>query len=440
MNIIEKIKNRLFNFSYYEKNEEEKEFLEAIKNHKVGDVIWAKRYDFDFQKERISEGHDTGPYVIVGKTQDKLICLYCTGSKKKNEIELEDYPFFHKKTYVQKYNLKAIDYESYSKNNYLYSNSLSDRDIKKILKTIEYSDYDYKYNYYGITSNFEINSNILLDVGDVILHNNHYSLIIDNKSGIIAISFDSYNPIESDINFENVSFNFRNRYLINSNRCDYINTLSVKQLDVVKKRYENYLKYKYKVDNNIIERGAIIKINDLLYYVYHSDNYISKLYLLNKVQYKNEETINGNNNYIIDFENEKSIDNKKEKYKVIEYLDDKNIDLIKDKKKSYLKNKNNNKKDEVKTIKFEFGTIIQSKKLYSLRYIVLGIINNKIITISFDSFISGNIIYKDFDLFDNSIYISNDYNLKEIKKVKENMLYLKELFNKKYEEDYKLIK
>ena len=122
MNIIEKFKNRLFNTNIYEKSKNEKLFLETLKYHNIGDVIWAKRYDFDFEKDIISSGHQMGPYIVVGKTEDKLICLYCTGKYKKNELELSDYDFFNKETYVQTYQIRAIDFESYSFDNYYYHN------------------------------------------------------------------------------------------------------------------------------------------------------------------------------------------------------------------------------------------------------------------------------------------------------------------------------
>ena len=195
-------------------------------------------------------------------------------------------------------------------------------------------------------------------------------------------------------------------------------------------KYNNYLDIKYKVDNNIIERGGIVKIGENLYYIYHSDSHKSKAYLITKTNEENEKVIKGKNNYLIDFNEEKTINNKEDHYRIIEYLDEKNIDLIREKKKNFVKN---NKLNNVKSSEnlFNFGNIIQSKKMYSLRYIVLGIINDKLITISFDSFLSGKIIYKEFNILDDSLYISNDYNSKELKVLKENIAYLKELLEEK---------
>ena len=78
-----------------------------------------------------------------------------------------------------------------------------------------------------------------------------------------------------------------------------------------------------------------------------------------------------------------------------------------------LKNKNQNKKEEKNIL--SFGNIIKSTKLFSLRYIVLGVVEESIITISFESFLAGNIVYKIFDINDESLIDTKDYNKYELK-------------------------
>ena len=447
MKLIDKFKNRLFNTEVFNKTQNETNFLNALNNHKIGDVIWANRYDFDWDKEGISEGHEVGPYIIVGKENDKLICLYCTSHyDRRYTIELSDYKFFHKKTFAKKYKLKVVDSESYYINNYYYNNNyLTEEDTNKIIKSLVYSPYEGIFYYdFGLVKSFEMESEIELDERDVVFHNNHYSLIINKTAGdLLAISFNDYNCVTSNINFDKVTFNFKNRYIINPNRVEYINTITEKQFEVVKKRYNEYLNKKELVDNKVLKRGAIIKIGYSFYYVYHSDGYKSKIFNLKNVLDENENTINFNTyNYLLNFEDEKEIDNKKCTYFVLGYLDDNTMDYISNKKKSFNKKKSNdNKKEESKNLsQYEFCSVIESSKLYSLRYLVLYTIEDKIVTISLDSFLVGSIRFKEFDINDESIFLSTKVASDEIKKVKSNLLKINAIKEEKQIEDRKLIK
>ena len=44
----------------------------------VGDIIWAKRYNNEEEKELIPEGHREGPFIVLAKQDEKLFCAQGT--------------------------------------------------------------------------------------------------------------------------------------------------------------------------------------------------------------------------------------------------------------------------------------------------------------------------------------------------------------------------
>ena len=52
-------------------------------NLKFGDLILAKR---ELDVSRIKRGHKVGPFVVIGRKNGYLICLYCTSSNSKGSI------------------------------------------------------------------------------------------------------------------------------------------------------------------------------------------------------------------------------------------------------------------------------------------------------------------------------------------------------------------
>ena len=52
----------------------------------VGDIIWAKRYQNEKEKEKIMEGHQEGPYVVIKKTFFNVYALFCTSKYNNNNF------------------------------------------------------------------------------------------------------------------------------------------------------------------------------------------------------------------------------------------------------------------------------------------------------------------------------------------------------------------
>lgn len=52
-------------------------------NLNFGDIIRAKRKP---DPSNISPGHRVGPFLVIGRTDDHLICLYGTSKEKKTRL------------------------------------------------------------------------------------------------------------------------------------------------------------------------------------------------------------------------------------------------------------------------------------------------------------------------------------------------------------------
>ena len=114
--------------------------VEEYEKLKLGDIIWAKRYNKESTMLQIPKGHRKGPYIVIEKHDNKLKCLYGTSTLFKDEIsnleilELTD----------QKYPLANITYIYITKNCNIYKDKfvkkighLNIEDEKTLLKKIE---------------------------------------------------------------------------------------------------------------------------------------------------------------------------------------------------------------------------------------------------------------------------------------------------------------
>ena len=47
---------------------------------KVGDIVWARRYRNEKEKNKIDKGHREGPCVVIKKDSNKVYVLNCTSN------------------------------------------------------------------------------------------------------------------------------------------------------------------------------------------------------------------------------------------------------------------------------------------------------------------------------------------------------------------------
>lgn len=317
---------------------------EVLSQIKVGDIIWAKRYLDESLKKNIPEGHREGPFVVLGKTFDDLICAYGTSIEPTaNNIDnyfkaAKKYYSLAKDTYFQLNGFNIVNKFSYIKN----LTYLTEEDKEFILRQFKLKNKNLFYNH---------KIRLPLQVGDVISYNNIKRLIIDiNNDELLCI------PLNKDTAYRKLNFNeFKNldyskvSVIKNNKRIKYIYSVSDNVILYVLNKYKEYIAYI--INQKVTQRGSIISKNNKYYYVYGEEG---QEWLIFEIIVDNEQllyvasqkfdTITLNNKvYYTNYEGERI--NKKEVFKTIYLSTLDEIENVKTKKKSYKKEQRNKNKE-----------------------------------------------------------------------------------------------
>lgn len=454
--LLKIIKNFLFGTKKETIYNEEKQLQifkdDIISNSSFGDIIWAKRYDFDWEKDNIPTNHDIGPYIVLDKTDDKLICMYCTSVEKKNnffEID-EEHKLFDKPTFTTISKIKTIDYYSFVKKHNFKHSKLSQRDRDTILKKLNAAK-NVVYDDSGLLKPLNIDtSNITPSVGDVLKNNTGYGyrLIIDIKNNIIkTIILQTYDTLRNRINFahENLQFNTSTKEIDIKN---YVGTLSKKDLSIILKKYQEIINHRIQKnefkENFILKRGIVLNKNDNYYYVYNIDRNNAQIFPIIPELTEKENSIKIESLFFYPiFEEQYQISLNDKTYSIVGLATSYQIDEISEKRKSYLKLQKIKLKETKKSLlkqerkelvvqtnikNFTKGSILKSNYYFGMSFIVLGISNDKIITILLDDFLNRKIIYYEFNINDSELS-NKEHTEEERQIINENEKYLEELFN-----------
>ncbi len=445
--LIDKFKNQIFHTEEYIRSEEdlekEKIFLEdVLSNAKFGDIVWALRYDFEWDGKEIDDNHKIGPYIVIDKTDDKLICMYCTSVEgKRNFFEIgEDYELFFndKKTYTCPFFLRTIDYISYVNTNLI---SLNEKDKKAIQKKLAVQKY-ITYNDLGIdkTLSFE-KKDISLDVGDVIKDHQAYKLIIEkNGDALHTLQLQTYNPYLYKIDFPKEKLDFGGTYeLMDINK--YVGTLSTNSINAILAKFKEHqakIKELQELKENFtIKRGSLLFKNNKNYYVYNIERDNAQAFTL-KPSIKNPDCVKiGPSYYKPNYEETIDINIKDDSYKLVRLAKESEMELISEDRKRFIKTKKekliNHKKEILKANKkkpnnFVKGNVIKSEHIFAMEFIVLGIIDNTIITVSLDAFLSNKITFFEFSASDKSLSLVDNVDQKTTDFIKLSDYYLDCIF------------
>lgn len=261
MKIITSLKEKLINYNI-NKN---------IKNFKIGDIIWAKRYTNNNEFLALEKGHTEGPFIIIKKKKNSILCLYCTSVTKHLNwphlfYELNKYDYnLTKSTYVQTNKTVELQYKEYC---YQLS-SLNKEDLNTIIKKIILIS---KSNYN--TSKLNININKLkyyYTKGDIILYKNIFYYILDKNNNYYHLI-----KLKSSHNKEAININNK-EYLINFSNIIKVKYKVDKKFilkDIATPNKILSLEAKYKnnskalEEENTIKRGSIIRQNQKIYFLY----------------------------------------------------------------------------------------------------------------------------------------------------------------------------
>lgn len=249
----------------------------------VGDIIWAKRYKNDEEKEKIKKGHQESPYVIIKKTRGEVYALQCT-SNPHQEIKwkMVYYPLgrlnynMRKSTYINclvVHKLKEIQFVE-------VIGQLCEYDLNQLKKQL----------YIIINSSLKDKPNIekkYLDfevgVGDIILykdtkyyindiHNTNYEVyrlrknIKKNKNILINNTF--------------YSFVFEKPETIKiKTKYDLVDTFNSGEIEIINRYKKAYMdEYNDKRNTrNSLKTGVLIDYNAGMYYIYGENK---KMYLV----------------------------------------------------------------------------------------------------------------------------------------------------------------
>lgn len=238
----------------------------------VGDIIWAKRYRSDEEKNKIKIGHQESPYVVIKKAKGKVYALQCT-SNPHHEIKwkMAYYPL-GKLNYKMKknsfincmvvYELKEIQFVE-------MIGCLSDADLNQLKKQL----YIFKNSDFKVKPDIEKKYlDFKIGVGDVILYNGNKYYIDSIKDR----SYETYrlkkHPKVSDrllIGNTYYSFIFRNieKIKINS-KYELVDTFNTGEIEIINKYKEKSLKLLEQRISNSLRVGSLIDYKNRMFYVY----------------------------------------------------------------------------------------------------------------------------------------------------------------------------
>lgn len=267
MNILKKIIDTLKD--YIGVYDDDLSFLD------VGDIVLARRYQTDDEKNKIKEGHRESPFVIISKEKGKTIALQCTSNphiniKWKNIL----YPLnrltynLNKNCYVNTTYVTELKNIQYIKK----LNHLKSYDMNKIFKSL-YIVMNSKFKYKPKFQLKKIKFNY--EVGDIILYDNqkYYIDKIDNKN-YLTFKVNNKNKIKNRILINNTyySFSFNNVVVIKrKSKIDLVETFNTSEIELINNLKKEILNKKVSNNKRIVKIGALIDYNSNYYYIIDED-------------------------------------------------------------------------------------------------------------------------------------------------------------------------
>ncbi|MBE6140432.1 MAG: hypothetical protein E7172_02725 [Firmicutes bacterium] len=376
-----------------------------IENVEIGDIIWAKRYK-NHQPEP-KKSHSKGPYIVVSKCANGLICSFGTSvipdEKYENlfyKVSQNNYPLT-KDTYFRLTYLHVIDNFRFIK----LMSSFDKQDLADLLIKLKIHGHLF----------YQINSqkhylDLYLQNGDIIIYkNNEYIVLNITSNEILATPINGSNITSYDI----YNLDFSKLVIFDRNTPFIIKTSLDQKLYIsLLKSYQTYLKNKQK--ENTIQIGSIVRKNNILYYIYGKNAQDWLAFKLSKYKQNDYDVLNIlNNNYYTDYKNINL--NQEEKYILVDNLTEEIKEYIKHKKKSYIK-----KDSKSKRISYDLciGDIIEHKLYNSGKYIIISTYGGKIYCIPIDKIKEG--IIKTISFTKEEVKISTDQSITGIKWLEEN--------------------
>ena len=330
-----------------------------LENINVGDIIWAKRYSNEEEKNNIPEGHREGPFIVIAKTEKGIIGAQGTSLEHDDdfiyfEIDKVDYNLY-KDTHFRLHNFKTIDENSFIK--VLGHLNYDDEErlykqlkiiYKKLIKEMDSKEFKLPYQ-----------------IGDVVIYRDRQFIIIDIDNDEFTILDINNIKLKEKLDKEELS-KLDYSKIIKINKKDnlkYRGLVSDKVLNRILKNKDKY--FKYQEDLKIIQRGSVIESKNKYYYIFGEEGQEWMTFELKKSG-TNEIKIN-NTIYYTDFKEIRL--SKKDNYNILYLCTEEEKNNLKQLKKEF----KHNKKNENKFNNLNIGDIIESKYYKKQRFIIIDI-------------------------------------------------------------------
>ena len=337
----------------------------------VGDIIWAKRYNNEQEKEKIPEGHQEGPFIILGILPEGFIGCPGTSTVPKEEvldkcIQLDDDYLLPKQTYFKFFSNRFV-----SKDAFMYKiDVLNDHDKNRLFKSIKLK----KCSHYEIENNIE-QFYIPLEAGDIISNTNGiYLMIIDESEKFLCLQLNEYHPNKNFVDLNKLNFD-NLVWIKNDKNNKFVNFVDNTRLMAILKKHKEYLENTNNQTN--IQRGSLIIKNDKYYYIYGE---CSENWLMFEVFIKNNEEFDEltikNQKFYTNYKSTMTIPKDSQDITPLLLAVPTEIDEIKNLKKSYKSRHKTENKKVVKKNSIKIGSIIKNCKFKNERFIIRSILDS----------------------------------------------------------------
>lgn len=324
----------------------------------VGDIIWAKRYYTEEEKNNIPEGHREGPFIVIAKTKEGIYATQGTST----DLELK-YDYFE---------INKEDYNLYKDTHFRlkYFKLMDNKEIIRLLGHLNKNDEERLFKQlkkiYGIIVN-EIGAKefaLPLQIGDIIIYKDRQFIIIDINEELTILDINNI-KLKGKLDIQKINnLDYSKVLKINKNSdIKFRGSVSDKVLNRILINKNNY--FKYLEDLKTIQRGSVIETKNKYYYIFGEEGQEWMTFELNKNGI-NEIEIN-NKTYYTNF-NEVRIP-KKNNYNILYLCSEEEKNHLKNLRKEY----KYIKKNGIKYTNLNIGDIIESKYYKKQRFIIIDI-------------------------------------------------------------------
>lgn len=420
-NNLEQLSNHTQKVEDYEDLSNQEQIIEDYEYFynqiEVGDIIWAKRYQNEIEKESIPEGHREGPFIVLKKENGNLISIKGT-SVVPSEDNVNMSFYLNNDTY-------KLNKETYFKLNKLYfikeysfincMDKLLENDKYKLFRQIKLSQ-----KKYYIGENKIMDFNFPIQVGDIIHYYSQNFIVLDtNDKNVICVPVKNHLDYKNNINldFNNfININFAKAICLQINdNIKYVNTVGNKCIEkilVMSKEYINNYK-----NTKITQRGTIILKDSKYYYIYGEEGQNWLVFEINKNRVtKFKQLVIGNINYYTKFEESKIAKN--DLFTNIYLCIEEEKDKIKNIRKKYKELRKTIEMDGIINYDcFEVGDIIESINYINKRFIIVRTCKKTYECLCIDEIING--IYNPVFIRKTEVKLAKDNSIVGIKWLEE---------------------